>query len=93
MTKLFAMQVCVHLTIFTLFLSSASSNKKIESLLKKVKDLPDMSQRKVASIVGAIVADAASAPFQWIYDQKVKIFCYTRNLFNFSRFSDIVKTL
>ena len=79
MTKLFAMQVCVHLTIFTLFLSSASSNKKIESLLKKVKDLPDRSQRKVASIVGAIVADAASAPFQWVYDQKVKIFHLNSN--------------
>ena len=39
----------------------------LDSLLAVVKQLSVTQQRKVASIVGAIVADAAVTPLQWMY--------------------------
>jgi len=41
----------------------------IETLLTKIKTLPDVKQRSIAAVLGAIVADAATTPLHWIYNQ------------------------
>ena len=41
---------------------------KLNSLLELAHRLPKIQQRKVASILGACVADAASRPLHWVYD-------------------------
>jgi hypothetical protein len=43
----------------------------MEELLAEVKRLPLLDQRKVASVLGAVVADAASQPLHWVYNDKV----------------------
>jgi len=43
-----------------------SSN--LASLLASAKQLTPLQQRKVASVVGACVADAASRPLHWVYN-------------------------
>jgi len=40
----------------------------LASLLEEVTALPRLQQRKVASLLGAAVADAAARPFHWVYD-------------------------
>jgi len=44
------------------------THPRIESLLDEFKALPITSQRSVAAIVGAAVADAATRPFHWVYN-------------------------
>lgn len=44
--------------------------KSIESLIKIIKELPDISQRKVCALIGATVGDAACRPLHWIYNQE-----------------------
>ena len=44
--------------------------KSLESLIKVIKELPEITQRKVAAIIGATVGDAASRPLHWIYNQE-----------------------
>lgn len=37
--------------------------------LKRLRTLPPVQQRKAAAILGALVADCATTPLHWIYDQ------------------------
>lgn len=47
-----------------------SSHLKLQALLDRVFALPLVKQRAIASIVGSCVADAATRPFHWLYDQQ-----------------------
>jgi len=38
------------------------------SLVKAVSQLPDPVKKRVSGVIGAVVADAASLPLQWIYN-------------------------
>jgi len=40
----------------------------LSTLLESAKQLPELQQRKVGSILGAAVADAAARPLHWVYD-------------------------
>ena len=40
----------------------------VSSLLEEVTHLPSLHQRKVGSLLGAAVADAAARPLHWVYD-------------------------
>ena len=41
----------------------------LQSLIAQVAKLPTETSRKVASLVGAIVGDAACLHLEWVYDQ------------------------
>lgn len=41
----------------------------IESLVEKIKTLPMLNQMKISAMLGAVVADAATRPFHWLYNQ------------------------
>lgn len=43
----------------------------VTQLISGIKALPEETKMKMAAVIGAIVADAASLPLQWIYDDKV----------------------
>ena len=43
---------------------------KVSGLVKQISDLAPEVSKKVASMVGAVVGDAASIHLEWIYDQK-----------------------
>ena len=43
---------------------------KLNSLLDVAHQLPKTQQRKIASILGACVADAASRPLHWVYSME-----------------------
>ena len=45
-------------------------SKTILDLIKEVNKLPDIKQRGISAIVGATVADAATRPFHWVYNQQ-----------------------
>ena len=49
-------------------MSCKETESKIDKLLVSARQLPDVQQRKVAAILGACVADAASRPLHWVYD-------------------------
>jgi len=40
----------------------------VEHLIQMVASLPKETSRKISALVGAVVADAASLPLQWIYE-------------------------
>ena len=42
---------------------------QLSLIIASVLTKPDIVQRKVSALVGAVVADAASQHLQWIYDQ------------------------
>jgi len=42
----------------------------VSQLISGIKALPDDTKRKMSAVIGAVVADAASLPLQWIYDDK-----------------------
>ena len=42
---------------------------------------PDIVQRKIAALLGACVADAASRPLHWVYDMHA-LKCYLKESFN-----------
>ena len=42
----------------------------VTELVSGIKALPEPTKRKMSAIIGAAVADAASLPLQWIYDDK-----------------------
>ena len=42
---------------------------QLSLLIASVLTKPDIVQRKVSALVGAVVADAASQHLQWIYNQ------------------------
>jgi len=41
---------------------------QLPTLMKSVGELSEPAKRKISSILGAVVADAASLPLEWIYD-------------------------
>ena len=43
----------------------------VTQLVSGIKALPEETKMKMAAVIGAVVADAASLPLQWIYDDKV----------------------
>ena len=43
----------------------------VSQLVSGIKAMPEPTKRKLSAIIGAVVADAASLPLQWIYDDKV----------------------
>ena len=43
---------------------------RLSHLLASVSELPAEARAKVAAILGAVVADAASVPLQWIYEDE-----------------------
>ena len=43
----------------------------VTQLISGIKALPEETKMKMSTVIGAIVADAASLPLQWIYDVKV----------------------
>ena len=65
----------MRVTLFILFLSLtiSSATKSLDEQLEEIKTLPKMTQKKIAVIMGTIVADAASTPLLWIYDEKVSL--------------------
>ena len=42
----------------------------MSELLDRVKRLPDLQARAVASILGAAVADGAARPLHWVYSRE-----------------------
>ena len=44
----------------------------VGQLISGIRGLPEETGRKMAAVIGAVVADAASLPLQWIYDDKVR---------------------
>jgi len=42
----------------------------VSQLISGIKALPEDTKRKMSAVIGAVVADAASLPLQWIYDDK-----------------------
>ena len=44
----------------------------VGQLISGIRGLPEETSRKMAAVIGAVVADAASLPLQWIYDNKVR---------------------
>lgn len=42
----------------------------VTQLISGIKALPEETKMKMSVVIGAIVADAASLPLQWIYDDK-----------------------
>jgi cell division FtsZ-interacting protein ZapD len=46
-----------------------SASSKLGQLLETAKLLGAVEQRGVAAVLGACVADAASRPLHWVYDQ------------------------
>ena len=44
----------------------------VGQLISGIRGLPEETSRKMAAVIGAVVADAASLPLQWIYDDKVR---------------------
>ena len=45
----------------------------VSHLIAGIKAMPEETKMKMASVIGAVVADAASLPLQWIYsDEKMK---------------------
>ena len=42
----------------------------VSQLIQGIKAMPDETKRRIAAIIGAAVADAASLPLQWIYDDE-----------------------
>ena len=57
----------------------------VSQLISGIKALPEDTKRKMSAVIGAVVADAASLPLQWIYDDKEilsdKYGIHSRNLF------------
>ena len=47
----------------------------VGQLISGIRGLPEDTRRKMAAVIGAVVADAASLPLQWIYDDKVAAQC------------------
>ena len=47
----------------------------VGQLISGIRGLPEDTRRKMAAVIGAVVADAASLPLQWIYDDKVVAQC------------------
>ena len=47
----------------------------VGQLISGIRGLPEEASRKMAAVIGAVVADAASLPLQWIYDDKVVAQC------------------
>ena len=47
----------------------------VGQLISGIRGLPEETSRKMAAVIGAVVADAASLPLQWIYDDKVVAQC------------------
>ena len=47
----------------------------VGQLISGIRGLPEETRRKMAAVIGAVVADAASLPLQWIYDDKVVAQC------------------
>jgi len=41
---------------------------QLSSLVKSISALPEPTKKRVSAILGAVVADAASLPLDWIYD-------------------------
>lgn len=46
----------------------STKHSSIGFLLQEISHLPAESRRKISSVLGAVVADAASVPLQWIYE-------------------------
>ena len=44
----------------------------VGQLISGIRGLPEETSRKMAAVIGAVVADAPSLPLQWIYDDKVR---------------------
>ena len=58
-----------YLLILVTVHSSLQMDQSLDQLISTVRALPDLNQRKIASVLGAVVADAASVPLEWIYDE------------------------
>ena len=41
--------------------------------ISKIAKLPPLQSRAAASILGAVVADAAARPLHWVYDRDVLV--------------------
>ena len=59
--------------LFSFITFLALANKSLNQQLEDIKKLPKLTQKKIAVILGTIVADAAATPLLWIYDEKVSI--------------------
>ena len=58
-----------YLLILVTVHSSLQMDQSLDQLISTVRTLPDLNQMKIASVLGAVVADAASVPLEWIYDE------------------------
>ena len=45
-------------------------SKSIETYIEAIRQLPEVKHKGVSAIIGATVADAASCPLHWIYNQE-----------------------
>ena len=59
------------LIFLSICVSLASASKPLDQQLAEIRRLPELTQKKIAVIMGAIVGDSAATPLQWIYDEKV----------------------
>ena len=53
------------------FLDSDMSAEVLTKALAELSQLSPTARRAVGAVVGAVVADAATRPFHWVYDQEV----------------------
>ena len=67
------MKVTQLIFLFSFITFLALANKSLNQQLEDIKKFPKLTQKKIAVILGTIVADAASTPLLWIYDEKVSI--------------------
>ena len=65
------MTITQFIFLFSFLTLLATANKSLDQQLAEIKKLPKLTQKKIAVILGTIVADAAATPLLWIYDEKV----------------------
>jgi len=68
--NIFKSPVIILRKTFKRILQSKMSGLSVSKLIDGIKALPEETKMKMSSVIGAVVADAASLPLQWIYDAK-----------------------
>lgn len=58
----------VSTTRFSRLGMATEDKSRVDELLKQAHSLPVDKQRRIAAILGAVVADAAAQPLHWVYD-------------------------
>ena len=63
--------ICIIYSVYLHISDRVRMSVSVTQLISGIKALPEETKMKMSAVIGAIVADAASLPLQWIYDDKV----------------------